>query len=116
MVNDKIFDLNEYFNELFYKKFTFILDSKIIKSGRLKLFDMKGFNLKFFLIDEENNIKQFEIPYPFKIRKKDNILEFDYRLFNLVHLRDNLELLDNIEDTDVVKSRLYDKILTVKIE
>ena len=53
----EIIDLNEVFNEYFYKKFTFLLDNKIIKEGRLKLFTMKSFNLKFFIQDENNDVK-----------------------------------------------------------
>lgn len=68
----KIIDLNEIFNNLFFKKFTFILEGKTIKEGRLKLFTMKGFNLKFFLLDNDNEVKALEMPYPFKLVKEKN--------------------------------------------
>jgi hypothetical protein len=115
MSDNKIIDLNEIFNDYFFKKFTFILDNKVLKEGRLKLFTMKGFNLKFFLIDSENTIKNLEIPYPFSLVKNDNGYIFDYRLekFKLI---ENTELINNLADTDCQKSRYYDKPLIIKIE
>lgn len=108
-------DLNKTFNNYFFKKFTFLLDNKPIKDGRLKLFSMKGFNLKFFLVDEENIIKNLELPYPFKLQKTSYGYIFDYRLEKFKLLK-NTEQLDNLADPDCPKSRFYDKPLVIKIE
>lgn len=114
-MKDKIVvDLNNIFNEYFFKKFTFILDNKIIKDGRLKLFNMKGFNLKFFLVDPDGTIKNLEIPYPFDLVQTSHGFIFDYRLEKL-RLLENTELLDNLEE-DCPKSRFFDKPLYLKIE
>lgn len=115
MPDNKIIDLNEIFNDYFYKKFTFILDNKILKEGRLKLFTMKSFNLKFFLLDNEGIIKNVEIPYPFELKKIENGYIFDYRLekFKLI---ENTELVHRLESDDVSKSRYFDKPLIIKIE
>ena len=112
---DAIVDLNDTFNDYFFKKFTFVLDGKIIKEGRLKLFSMKGFNLKFFIIDDDNDIKNIELPYPFKFSKNKSSYYFDYRLsaFKLIQ---NPELIHDLTDKDFVKSRYYDKLLEIKIE
>ena len=115
MKNNLIVDLNEIFNEYFYKKFTFILDNKEIKKGRLKLFNMKGFNLKFFLLDNHNEVKPFELPYPFQLHKTKEGYIFDYRL-NAFKLIKNTELIDNLVEPDYIKSRFYDKPLYIKIE
>ena len=61
-MDNKISNLTEVFNTFFYKKFTFILDNKILREGRLKLFTQKGFNLKFFITEDGDDIKVFEIP------------------------------------------------------
>jgi hypothetical protein len=115
MSDNKIIDLNEVFNDYFFKKFTFLLDNKVLKEGRLKLFTMKGFNLKFFLLDSENVIKNLEIPYPFNLTKTETGYIFDYRLekFKLI---ENTELINNLVETDCQKSRYFDKPLIVKIE
>lgn len=115
MLENKIIDLNETFNEFFFKKFSFYLDNKVLKEGRLKLFTMKGFNLKFFLIDNENSIKTIELPYPLKLIKVDNGYIFDYRIEKLKPLVDT-ELIDTLCDDTISKSRYYDKPLIIKIE
>lgn len=115
MEHNIVADLNEVFNNLFYKNFTFILDNKIIKNGRLKLFVMKSFNLKFFLIDNTDEAKAFELPYPFDLIKTDEGYIFDYRVKKIKTLK-RTELLDNLEADDVHKSRFYDKPLILKIE
>lgn len=115
MLKDRIIDLNGIFNNYFYKKFTFILDNKVLKEGRLKLFNMKGFNLKFFLIDEENSIKSIELPYPFALTRSESGYIFDYRLEKL-KLLPGSELIDNLSEIDTPKSRYYDKPLIIKIE
>jgi len=114
MLTNKVEDLNKTFNEYFYKKFTFILDNKVLKEGRLKLFSMKSFNLKFFLVDGEN-IKTLEIPYPFVLNKIANGYIFDYRLEKFKLLK-KTELLDTILEENNIKSRLYNKPLILKIE
>jgi hypothetical protein len=76
---------------------------------------MKGFNLKFFLVDEENLIKNLELPYPFKMVKTDYGYIFDYRLEKFKLLK-NTELLENLEEPDCPKSRFYNKPLIIKIE
>ena len=111
----EIIDLNEVFNEYFYKKFTFLLDNKIIKEGRLKLFTMKSFNLKFFIQDENNDVKSLEIPYPFKLIKNDNGYIFDYRLKNL-KVNNPSELVYELLNEENTKSRYFDKPLLLKIE
>lgn len=115
MKDNLIVDLNGIFNEYFFKKFTFILDGKPIRIGRLKLFNMKGFNLKFFLIDENSDIKNLEIPYPFSFSKTKEGYLFDYRIsaFKLIK---KPELVDNLTEQDFIKSRYYNKPLYIKIE
>lgn len=109
----KVLSLNEDLNSHFYKKFTFNLENKVIKSGRLKLFIQKAFNLKFFLDDCET-AKAFEIPYPFSIKKNENGYVFDYRLKNIDVINDP-ELIYSLSETSP-KSRFLDKQLIIKIE
>lgn len=76
---------------------------------------MKGFNLKFFLIDENGEIKNLEIPYPFKLTKTREGYLFDFRLsaFKLIKKPEQVE---NLVEPDYIKSRYYDKPLYIKIE
>lgn len=114
-MEQRIEDLNEEINNYFFNKINFILDGKVIKEGKLKLFSMKSFNLKFFLIDENNSIKTLEMPYPFRLIRHKNGYVFDYRL-EAFRLLKKTELLDNLIEENFVKSRYFDKQLIVKIQ
>jgi hypothetical protein len=57
----------------------FKINNKIIKKGKIKVFNFKHFFIRFKL-ENESDYKQFEIPYPFKILKTDNGFIFDYCL------------------------------------
>lgn len=111
----QIINLKNIFNKYFFKKVTFILDNKVIKEGRLKLFSLKGFNLTFFILDNNNDIKTLEIPYPFELIKEKNGYIFDYRVNNL-KLKNPTEQIYSLVNGENIKSRYFDKPLYLKIQ
>ena len=66
-------------NSFLLKTVSFKVNDKVIKKGKLKLFTIKQFFIKFNL-EINNEIKLFEIPYPFKIHKQPNNIAFEYTL------------------------------------
>ena len=61
------------------KDANFIIDNKIIRSGKIKVFNIKQFFIKF-KITSGNLEKEYEIPYPFKMTIVDDGFLFDYCL------------------------------------
>jgi len=57
----------------------FINKDKPIKSGKLLIFKFKDFYLNF-IIKTGNITKNFEIPYPFKVKEGNNCLYFSYSI------------------------------------
>lgn len=57
----------------------FKIDNKIIKRGKIKVFNTKQFFIKF-KIEYLNVTKEYELPYPFKIIKTNDGFLFDYCL------------------------------------
>ena len=60
----------------------FMLNNKIIKRGRLQLVNTKQFFIKFNL-ETNDGVKVFEIPYPYKCSKQNNMFTFEYTLSSL---------------------------------
>lgn len=57
------------------------LNSKIIKEGKLVLYNRKDYYFHLYLkMPNNNQQKKVEIPYPFNIIRKDNYLILDYTL------------------------------------
>lgn len=71
--------MEEQLKELILKNVDFQLDGKTIKKGKIKIFNTKQFFIKFKL-ENEGAVKEYELPYPFKIKKISNGYLFDYSL------------------------------------
>lgn len=62
------------------KKIEFVIDNKIYKKGKVKIFNTKQFHIKFKL-EKEEDTKEFELPYPYRTFFNDNNdVVFDYCL------------------------------------
>ncbi len=64
---------------LIFKQLDFQVDGKTIKKGKLKIFNTKQFFIKFKL-ENSNEVKEYELPYPYKVVELKNGYMFDYCL------------------------------------
>ena len=90
----------------------FCIDTKIIRRGRLLLFNVTDYHVKFSIKTNKNLLKVFEVPFPFHISGDDETVIFSYRLSDLC--RDNehkIEAMSNVERVGV--NKFYDKRLTI---
>ena len=61
----------------------FEVEDKILKEGVIKIFNNKQFFIKFKL-ETENGIKEYELPYPYRVFKDDKTIVFDYCLSSII--------------------------------
>jgi hypothetical protein len=71
---------NDLFNYFLQRNIVFVLNNKIIKEGKLFLYNQKDYYLYFYLKTNNNEQKKFEMPYPFSVKKYENHLVMDYSL------------------------------------
>jgi hypothetical protein len=71
--------LEDQLKSLILNNVEFKLNDKIIKRGKVKVFNTKQFFIKFKL-ELDEGYKEFELPYPYKVIKIDNGFIFDYCL------------------------------------
>lgn len=99
---------------LVLKKVIFKIDNKILKTGKLRIFNTKQFFIKFKLINGDIE-KEYELPYPYDIKYLKNGIVFDYTLSAFCPFRDEtyykLLLCDKSN-----ASRLHNKYLTILAE
>lgn len=72
----------EIFLPFFQKNISIIIDSKILRQGRLLLFSIKDFYLHFTILNDKAT-KTFELPYPFETYMENltsKILILDYKI------------------------------------
>jgi len=102
-------------NNFLLKPVTFKLNNKVIKKGKLKIFTIKQFFIKFNL-DIDNEIKVFEVPYPYKIHETNNSLVFEYTLSSFCNSNSS-ELYYKLKTTDKKTSnKMYDNFLYMLTE
>jgi hypothetical protein len=73
---------NNKLRNLLQSKVVFRCHNKTVKTGTIKLFNIKQYFIKFYI--EQDNTKEtkiLELPYPYEINTdKDNNFSFNYRL------------------------------------
>lgn len=70
-------EVEDIFKSFLQKNLVFSLDGKILKEGKLFLFNRKDYYLTFYL-KINNSDRKFELPYPFGVKMIDNYIELDY--------------------------------------
>lgn len=70
-------------NYFLQRNVVFALDNKIIKEGKLYLYNQKDYYLVFYLKTANNEQKKFEVPYPFSLKKEKNYIVADYSLSSI---------------------------------
>lgn len=103
--------LAEKFKPFLLKDIVIRTDKKIMRKGRLKIFQLKQYYIRLF-IEVGDKTKQYEIPYPFDINNEhDNILTLNYHLSTLIK-DDDIELQTKLLDVSN-KSKIYNNLLYV---
>lgn len=89
---------NEVLQNLLQSKILIRSNNKTIKSGRLKLFNIKQYFIKLYIEQESREIKVLELPYPYKIIASDAKCTFNYMLTSLCNnQRDTMREINSIE-------------------
>jgi hypothetical protein len=76
-------DTEKIFNYYLQRNIVFSLDNKIIKEGNLFLYKQNDYYYVFYLKNNNQEQKKFEIPYPFSITKEKNYIVLNYSLSSI---------------------------------
>lgn len=74
-----MFKLENQLKPIILRQVEFQIDGKVIKRGKVKVFNAKQFFLKFKL-DNNGTVKDYELPYPYRVELIDGGFLFDYSL------------------------------------
>ncbi|MAF24126.1 hypothetical protein CL634_00865 [bacterium] len=94
----------------------FVVGNKVIKEGKIIVFNIKDFYISFILHTKKNQNKTYEIPLPFNIYQNDTTLFFDYTL-DRVHRKSAVtkHLINCISKSIGKKSKLFDSMMTIRV-
>lgn len=85
-----MYNIEDYFKYFLQRDIVVSVDSKIIKEGKLILFNQKDYYLNFNLKNSNQEQKKFELPYPFEVIQKENYLILSYNLQSISKNDSNL--------------------------
>lgn len=71
--------IEEYLKKIIFRDVKFVLNSRTIKSGKIQMFNTKQ-NFVRFKIEENGEIKEWELSYPYDVKVTDDGFIFDYSL------------------------------------
>ena len=71
---------NDLANLLLHDIVVYINPEKALKKGKLKLFSVKEFYFVLTLENDKKELKEYELPMPFKWKLNHNHMIFDYKL------------------------------------
>lgn len=95
---------------LMLKDIEIYLDGKCIKRGKVKLFNTKQFFIKFKL-DNGGDVKEYELPYPYRIDECMDGFMFDYCLSAFCPPTElafyKMKLIDKSEASKIYDNHLY---------
>lgn len=107
-----MYRLENQLKPLMLSNVEFVIDNKVIKRGKIRVYNTKQFFIKFRL-DCSNGVKDYEIPYPFRVERVSNGYLFDYCLSAFIPNTEEvfwkMKMLNN-EDS----SKLHEKYLFVR--
>lgn len=72
-------NLEDDLKTLMLKTVDFQLDGKSLRKGKIKIYNTKQFHIKF-QVENDGDIKELELPYPFRITKIPQGYIFNYAL------------------------------------
>lgn len=94
------------------KNVMFNIETKTVRRGKLLLYNIKDYYLKFIIKTNKDINKTYEIPYPYDIIPGPNSIRLSYKIIDLCV--GNVKKSDHVLQYEPeVNSKLYDKTVII---
>lgn len=103
---------NKILQKFLLQKVIFKCDNKILKTGKIKLFNIKQYFIRFNIENDKGEIKQLELPYPFLIHDNETTCTLNYHLTSFTHSnKDVVTKISKINTDDSM--RMYNRLVQI---
>ena len=107
--------IEDHLNEALQKDVRFTLNGKILREGRLMLYNIKDFYITFTIMTKKDIVKTYEIPIPFKISKSEKDINLSYMQDHLVKGNKKIKMLiSDIYGKIGKKSKFHNNVLVIE--
>lgn len=99
--------------QLLQRNISLQIKDKVLKEGRLILFNIKDFYVIFTLRNAKGEVKKYETPLPFDSYIKDGVCVFDYQ-FNRLTTKNSPLYFKIVTLTSTKKSKFYNAVMHIR--
>lgn len=106
---------DKVFESLRGKEVEFLIDENVIRKGRVDEVEIKFFQIKIDVLEDDGKPRKLELPMPFdcKVNKEEIIL--DYQIETIKSLT-KLDLADRLASQAEPRNPLYDNTVTIRFK
>lgn len=72
--------LTRYLQDFLLQPAEFIINDRVVRRGKITLFNFKQYFIKFTIVTESGDVKTYDVLYPFEIHKEGPTCVFNYHL------------------------------------
>jgi hypothetical protein len=95
-MSDNIHKTLKMFDDFLQQNVTFSIGPKTVRKGKLMLYNINDYYIRFIIKTNKDLTKTYEIPYPFKIHKDVDGIHMSYTIDDLCN--DNKKKVEFIEE------------------
>ena len=108
-MNISLEKVTEFLKPFLLKDIVIKTDKKILKRGKLKIFQVKQYYINLTL-EYNDAIKSYEIPYPYRVENVDSMAILNYQLSSFIPPKqlNKVKFLDSSS-----KSKIYDNLVYI---
>lgn len=110
-MNIQIYD--KILQQFLQSKVIIKVDNKVLRTGKLKLFNIKQYFIRLHIENDKNITKILELPYPFLMKYNEGVgCTLNYKLTSLCNNhRDTVNTLRSVKNT--AQHKIYDNEVSI---
>lgn len=93
------------------KNVHFNIEHKTVRKGKLMLYNLHDYYVKFTILTNKDVLKTYEVPYPFHVNMNEHMVQFSYKVNDFC--RDNHDKVEIVRSFEPLASKLYDEYLNI---
>lgn len=105
---------DKVFESLRGKEVEFLMDGNVIRKGKVDEVEIKFFQVKIDILEEDGKERKIELPMPFDCRVSKEEIILDYQIETIKSLT-KLDLADRLASQAEPRNPLYDTTLTIRL-
>lgn len=108
---DTVHDRFKVLEPFLQKHVNFCVNHKITRKGKLLLYNINDYYVKFMINTNKDVNKLYEVPYPFEISCTDSFVKFSYKIHDFC--RGNLKKEQLIRQIKHDNNKFYDQEIII---